>query len=245
MSSPRKAPIPATSPMSPTARRASSRTTRAARLRFSPIARDGGLDPASAVRRRSGSGPVRGRQDEPHAHQIVLDASGRFAIWTNLGTDRVLVNRYTAGAGTLEPNEPGGVGIQPGSGPRHLAWHPAGRVLYLLSELSSTVSAFRFDASRGALEVFLTVPARRTGAAGQSTAAEIAVSPDGRFLYASNRGDDDIAVFAIAGDAGGLTPVTHVPTGGRTPRSFAIDPSGRWLVAANQDSSSIVVFRLD
>jgi 6-phosphogluconolactonase len=210
-----------------------------------PIARDGGLGPASAVRRRSGSGPVRARQEGPHAHQIVLDASGRFAIWTDLGTDRVLVDRYTAGAGTLEPNEPDGVGIQPGSGPRHLAWHPAGRVLYLLNELSSTVSALRFDASRAALEVFQTVPARSAGASGQNTAAEIAVSLDGRFLYTSNRGDDDIAVFAIDGASGGLTPVAHVPTGGRTPRSFAIDPSGRWLVVANQGSSSIVVFRLD
>jgi 6-phosphogluconolactonase len=210
-----------------------------------PIARDGSLGPASAVRRRSGSGPVRARQEGPHAHQIVLDASGRFAIWTDLGTDRVLVDRYTAGAGTLEPNEPDGVGIQPGSGPRHLAWHPAGRVLYLLNELSSTVSALRFDASRGALEVFQTVPARSAGASGQNTAAEIAVSPDGRFLYTSNRGDDDLAVFAIDGATSGLTPVAHVPTGGRTPRNFAIDASGRWLVVANQGSSSIVVFRLD
>jgi 6-phosphogluconolactonase len=210
-----------------------------------PIARDGRLGPASAVRRRSGSGPVRARQEGPHAHQIVLDASGRFAIWTDLGTDRVVVDRYTAGAGTLEPNEPDGVGIQPGSGPRHLAWHPAGRVLYLLNELSSSVLALRFDASRGALEVFQTVPARSAGASGQNTAAEIAVSRDGRFLYTSNRGDDDIAVFAVDGASGGLTPVAHVPTGGRTPRNFAIDPSGRWLVVANQGSNSIVVFRLD
>jgi 6-phosphogluconolactonase len=210
-----------------------------------PIARDGGLGPASAVRRRSGSGPVRARQEGPHAHQIVLDASGRFAIWTDLGTDRVVVDRYTAGAGTLEPNEPDGVGIQPGSGPRHLAWHPAGRVLYLLNELSSTVSALRFDASRGALEVFQMVPARSAGASGQNSAAEITVSPDGRFLYTSNRGDDDIAVFAVDGATARLTPVAHVPTGGGTPRNFAIGPSGRWLVVANQGSSSIVVFRLD
>ncbi len=210
-----------------------------------PIARDGSLGPASAVRRRSGSGPVRARQEGPHAHQIILDASGRLAIWTDLGTDRVLVDRYTPDAGTLEPNEPDGVGIEPGSGPRHLAWHPAGRVLYLLNELSSTVTALRFSAGLGALEVFQTVPARAAAARGESTAAEIAVSHDGRFLYTSNRGDDDIGVFAIDGDTVRLPPVAHVPTGGRTPRSFAIDPSGRWLVVANQGSSSIVVFRLD
>lgn len=210
-----------------------------------PIASDGSLDQASVVRRGSGSGPVRARQEGPHAHQIVLDASGRFAIWTDLGADRVMVDRYAPDAGTLERNTPDGVGIQPGSGPRHLAWHPTGRVLYLLNELSSTMSALRFDAGRGSLEILQTVPARGAAARGQSTAAEIAVSHDGRFLYASNRGDDDIGVFAIDGDTMRLPPVAHVPTAGRTPRSFAIDPSGRWLVAANQGSNSIVVFRLD
>jgi 6-phosphogluconolactonase len=126
-----------------------------------------------------------------------------------------------------------------------MAWHPSGRALYLLNELSATVSALRFDAGRGALELLQTVSARAIAAGAKNTAAEIAVSPDGRFLYTSNRGDDDVAVFAIDGAGLGLTPVGHVPSGGQTPRSFAIDPSGRWLIAANQDSNSLVVFRLD
>ena len=210
-----------------------------------PLSADGRLQRASTVRRVTGSGPVRARQEGPHAHMSILDGAGRFALWADLGSDRVRIDRFDATAGRLEPNDPDGVTIQPGSGPRHLAWHPSGRALYLLNELSATVSALRFDAGRGSLEIFQTAAARAAGASGENTAAEIAMSPDGRFLYASNRGDDNIAVFAIDGNSLGLTPVGHVPTGGRTPRSFAIDPSGRWLIAANQDSSSLVVFRLD
>lgn len=210
-----------------------------------PLAADGRLGGASAVRRVSGSGPVRDRQEGPHAHDIVLDQAGRFALWADLGSDRVRVDRFDDAAGRLEPNDPDGVGIQPGSGPRHMAWHPSGRALYVLSELSSKVSALRFDAARGALELFQTSASRAAGATGKNLAAEIAVSPDGRFLYASNRGDDNLAVFAIDATSLALAPVGHVPTGGRTPRSFAIDPSGRWLLAANQDSDSLVVFRLD
>ena len=210
-----------------------------------PLFPDGRLGPASAVRRRTGSGPVLGRQEGPHAHMIALDESGRFALWTDLGTDRILIDRFDGAAGTLEPNNPDSAGVQPGSGPRHLAWHPSRRAIYLLNELSSTVSALRFDADRGALELFQTASARSAEASGQTIAAEIAVSPDGRFLYASNRGDDDIAVFAIDESTLALTPAGHVRTGGRGPRSFAIDPSGRWLVAANEGSNSLVTFRLD
>jgi 6-phosphogluconolactonase len=203
------------------------------------------LQPASAVRRRTGSGPVRARQEGPHVHMIALDAAERFALWTDLGTDRIVVDHFDSATGRLVPNDPASVGIDAGSGPRHVAWHPSGVALYLLNELSSTVTALHFDPVRGGLEVFQTISARRAGAAGESIAAEIVVSRDARFLYASNRGDDDIAVFAIDGATLGLSLVGHVPSGGRGPRSFAIDPTGRWLVAANQGSSSLVVFALD
>ena len=210
-----------------------------------PLSADGRLRPASAVRRHTGTGPVRDRQEGPHAHAVVLDAAARFAISADLGADRVFVDRFDGAAGTIERNDPDGVGIQPGSGPRHVVWHPSGRVLFVVNELSSTVSVLRFDARRGALEIFQTAPARAAGAKGENTAAEIAVSPDGRFLYTSNRGDDNIAVFTIDRTTFRLSPVGHVSTGGREPRSFAIDPSGRWLIAANQNSSSLVVFRID
>jgi 6-phosphogluconolactonase len=175
----------------------------------------------------------------------VFDSSGRFVLWTDLGSDRVVVDRYDSIAGTLTPSESSGVQVTPGSGPRHLAWHPSGRVAYLLSELTATVTQLKFDPATGALTIGQTIGARAAGATGDNTAAEIAVSPDGRFLYTSNRGDDNLAVFAIDGPSADLKLVTHVPTGGRTPRHFAIDSSGRWLIVANQNSDSLTVFRID
>ena len=199
-----------------------------------PIAADGSLRPASSVRQLEGSGPNKARQAGPHAHGVFFDPSKKFLLTVDLGSDRILV----------EPGEPDGFALEPGSGPRHLAWHPDGKALYVISELSNTVSAFRWNAASGALSPFQRISSLPSGYSGANTAAEIAVSPDGRFVYASNRGDDALAVFAVD-TSGRLSPAGRVPTGGRTPRHFAIDPSGRWLLAANQGSDSIVVFRLD
>ena len=209
------------------------------------ITADGRLHAASTIRVGSGSGPIASRQQGPHSHQVVFASSGRFVIWTDLGSDRVVVDRYDSAAGTLTPSESSGVQVTPGSGPRHLAWHPSGRVVYLLSELSATVTQLKFDPATGALTVGQTIGARAAGATGENTAAEIAVSPDGRFLYTSNRGDDNLAVFTIDRPSADLKLVTHVPAGGRTPRHFAIEQSGRWLVVANQNSDSLTVFRID
>ncbi len=209
-----------------------------------PLAADGRIEPASSVRRYAGSGPNRARQQGPHAHGVFLDGSGRFLVSVDLGSDRIHVDRFDGETGRLTPEEPDGVALEPGSGPRHLAWHPSGRVLYAINELLSTVSAFRWDGARGALASFQTVSTLPNGFTGENTAAEIAVSPDGRFVYASNRGDDSLVVFA-ADASGSLSPAVRVPAGGRAPRSFAIDPAGRWLIAANQGSGVVVVFRLD
>lgn len=209
-----------------------------------PVASDGSVRPATSVRQLTGSGPNKGRQAGPHAHGVFFDPSKRFLLTADLGSDRILVERYDPATGTSEPGGPGSVSLEPGSGPRHLAWHPSGRALYVLSELLSTVSAFHWNAASGSLSSFQRISSLPSGYSGTNTAAEIAVSPDGRFVYASNRGDDALTVFSA--DAGRkLAFVGRVPTGGRTPRHFAIDPSGRWLIAANQGSSSVVVFRLD
>lgn len=210
-----------------------------------PVSAEGRLGAATAVRRGSGTGPVRDRQEGPHAHMILLDRTERYAVWTDLGADRVHVDRFDGSSGGLQPANPDGVAVEPGSGPRHLAWHPSGRAVYVLNELTATVSVLQFDAGRGRLENLQTVATRPSGATSENTAAEIVVSPDGRFLYTSNRGDDSIAAFAVDGATLRLKPVGQVPSGGRTPRNFAIDPSGRWLIVANQDSDSLVVFRLD
>jgi 6-phosphogluconolactonase len=210
-----------------------------------PLAADGRLQRPTTVLHHAGSGPDKARQEGPHAHAITLDAAGRFAFEADLGTDRVYAYRFDADAGRLEPNEPAETALDPGSGPRHLAWHPSGRYLYALNELRSTIAVFRYDAARGSLAAIQTVTTLPAGFTGPNTAAEVIVDGNGRFLYSSNRGHDSLAVFTVDERTGKLTPAGHIPTGGRTPRHFAIDRSGRWLLVANQDSDSIAVFHLD
>ena len=207
-----------------------------------PIGKDGRLAKASSVQAHSGSGPNKGRQEKPHAHGTYLDASGRHALAPDLGADRVFVYRFDAGRGTLEPQ--GATPLEPGSGPRHLAFDPAGRHVYVIDELASTITVFGYDAAKGALQTLQTVSTLPAGSSAANTAAEVALTPDGRWLYGSNRGHDSLALFSVAAD-GRLTAAGHFPAGGRTPRHFAIDPSGRWLLVAHQGSDSITIFRVD
>ncbi len=207
-----------------------------------PIGADGRLAPATCVRTHQGSGPNQERQQAPHAHGITLDRAERFAFSPDLGADRVFVYRFDAARGELEPH--GAAPLAPGSGPRHLAFDPAGRQLFVINELVSTVTAFGYDGDAGELRTIGTVSTLPGGFAGSSSTAEIAVSPDGRFVYGSNRGHDSLAVFRVE-TKGRLSLVGHVDVGGRTPRHFALDPSGRFLLVAHQDSGSIAVFRVD
>jgi 6-phosphogluconolactonase len=208
-----------------------------------PIGPDGRLKPASSVHAHQGSGPNKGRQEKPHAHGIYLDAAERFAFSPDLGADRVFVYRFDAAKGTLEPH--GAAPLDPGSGPRHAAFHPSGRYLYTINELLSTVTAFAYDADAGALTSLQTTSALPDGFSGTSWTAEVALSPDGRFLYGSNRGHDSLAVFRVDGATGRLSPAGHVPVGGKTPRHFTIDATGRWLLVGHQGTGTIAVFRLD
>jgi 6-phosphogluconolactonase len=174
-----------------------------------------------------------------------LSPDNRFAVAPDLGIDKIMVYRFDAAAGSLEANSPAFFASRPGSGPRHFAFHPAGKFAYVINELTSTVTAFTWDAARGALTEIETAGTLPAGFAGESTTAEVQVHPSGRFLYGSNRGHDSIAVFAIDAARGTLKPVEHVSTQGKVPRNFGIDPSGTYLFAANQDSHNIVVFRID
>jgi 6-phosphogluconolactonase len=210
-----------------------------------PLAADGRLLPASSFVQLAGRGPNEERQQGPHAHEIVLDPDERFALAADLGADRILVYRYDATRGTLEPSDPPALALPAGSGPRHLAWQPGGRHVYLISELASTVTVLRWDGGRGTLAAVQTVTTLPAGFAGTNTAAEVAVAADGRFLYASNRGDDSIAVLAVDASGGVLTPAGRVSAGGKAPRHLALDPSGDWLLVACQGSDSIAVFRID
>jgi 6-phosphogluconolactonase len=210
-----------------------------------PIGTDGRLGAATARIQHEGHGPNAERQEGPHAHSVHLDADNRFALVADLGSDRVAVYRFDAQKGTLTANEPAAGVLPPGSGPRHFAFHPDGRHAYVINELNATVTVFDYDPAKGALAPQQTVPTLPAGFTGANTTAEVVVRPDGRFVYASNRGHDSLALFSVDAATGRLTALGHQPTLGRQPRNFAIDPSGTFLLAANQDSDSVVVFRID
>jgi 6-phosphogluconolactonase len=207
-----------------------------------PIAADGQVGARRQHIKFSGSGPNQRRQQSPHAHGVVFDPANRFALITDLGTDRIMLYRLGA---TLLPNEPPFVGAPPGAGPRHAVFAPDGRHFFVINELHSTVTVYAWDTTRGVPTPGQTISTLPPNGAPENTGAEIAVHPAGCFVYASNRGHDSIAVFAFDAATARLKLVQHQPTGGRTPRHFALDPSGRWLLVANQDSDSIVVFRVD
>lgn len=208
-----------------------------------PIDADGRLRRATAVRVHEGSGPNKGRQDKPYAHGIYLDAAERFAFAPDLGADRIFIYRFDAAKGTLEPH--GAAPLDAGAGPRHLSFHPTGKYLYAINELRSTVAVFAYDAEKGSLSRLQTLSTLPEGFAGKSWTAEVAVSPDGRFVYGSNRGDDSLAAFRVDDGTGRLTRVGHAPVGGKDPRHFVIDPSGHYILAADQGSGRITVLRLD
>jgi len=210
-----------------------------------PIGQDGRLGPATGFVQHTGSSINRSRQEAPHAHSVVLDSANRFAFVADLGLDKVLIYQYDAAQGMLAPNDPPFASVPPGSGPRHFAFHPSGRTAYVINELASTVTAFRYDAAKGSLEPLQTISTLPADFTKTNSTAEIVVHPSGKFLYGSNRGHNSIAIFAIDPDTGMLTLIGHEPTQGKTPRNFAIDPAGAFLLAANQDSGTVVVFRID
>jgi 6-phosphogluconolactonase len=210
-----------------------------------PVLADGGLGEASAFVEHQGGSVNPERQERPHAHAIETSPDNRFVLAADLGLDRLLVYRFDAARGTLTPNDPPAAPVSPGAGPRHFAFAPNGMFIYVINEIGSSVTGFSYDAARGALQELQTISTLPADFQGQNDDAEVAVHPSGKFLYASNRGHDSIAVFAIDAQKGTLSPIEHVPTQGKTPRNFAIDPTGLHLIAANQNSNSLVVFQID
>jgi 6-phosphogluconolactonase len=210
-----------------------------------PIRPDGSLEAASSFVQHRGASVDPKRQGAPHAHMIETDPANKFALVADLGLDQILTYRFDAGRGLLEPSDPPAARVDPGSGPRHFAFSPDGRDLYVANELRVTVTGSRYDGGRlTGFQTLSSLPAGvQPGAA--DSGAEIQVHPSGRYVYASNRGPDTIAVFARDAATGRLTLVEHVASGGRTPRSFSIDPGGRYLLAANQRSDQVAVFRID
>lgn len=206
---------------------------------------DGSIGARTAFVQHTGHSIDPNRQTRPYAHSIIIDPTNRFVLVADLGLDRLFVYRFDAKDGSLQPNDPPFVTVAPGSGPRHVKFHPNGRWVYLINEMGCTVTAFTWDSTRGALTEFQTIPTLPADFKGTNTCAEVEVHPNGKFLYGSNRGHDSIAVFAIDPATGRLTPVEHVPTQGKWPRNFAFDPTGRWMLVTNHNSDNAVVFRVD
>ena len=210
-----------------------------------PVHSDGTLGQATASIQHTGKSVDPRRQEGPHAHSATISPNNRFAIVADLGLDKLFVYRINPAKATLTPNDPPFVELKPGSGPRHFVFDPSRNRAYVINEMASTVTAFSFNPSRGALKETQTVSTLPSGFSSESTTAEIAIDSKGKFLYGSNRGHDSIAVFSIDAGTGKLSLLENVSSGGKMPRNFAIGPTGRYLFAANQKSDSIAIFRID
>ena len=210
-----------------------------------PILADGKLGEASAFVQHTGKGTNPERQEGPHAHSIDLSPDNRFAMVDDLGLDELLVYKFDSRKGSLTPNDPPFAKLDAGAGPRHFVLRPDGKFAYVIAEMGHTVTVFSNDASGGKLQPIQTITTLPKDFNGRNDDAEIRIHPSGKFLYASNRGDDSIAIYAIDETKGTLTQVAITHTGGKEPRNFEIDPTGTLLFAANQKSDTIVVFRVD
>ena len=210
-----------------------------------PVREDGTLAAPASVIQHTGSSTNPNRQTGPHAHFITPSLDDRFALVCDLGLDKILVYHLDPLKASLSANEPPFISVEPGSGPRHLVFHPNGRLVCLINELSGTLMSFRYEPQGGRLEHIETITTLPKDFIEANTSAEIQLAPSGKFIYASNRGHNSIAVFALDARSGHMTFVERQSSNGKTPRFFGFDPSGKWILAANQDSDNIVVFRVD
>ncbi len=209
-----------------------------------PVKEDGSLGESVAFVQHAASGPNVIRKG-PHAHCALFSADNRFLLVADLGLDHVMVYRFDPATGAVTPNDPPFGSVPPGAGPRHILFHPNGRYLYAVDEIQSAVTTFSWDAARGALEPLQTVSTLPASFHGASTGAELAIGTGGTRLYASNRGNDTIALFAIDPQHFTVAPMEYAPSLVKTPRHFIIDPTGKYLLAEGQDSGDIAVFKLN
>ncbi len=210
-----------------------------------PVLADGQLGDAVTMIQHSGTGPNPARQAGPHAHSVYPSPDNRFVLNCDLGLDKIFIYRLDPATAKLTPADPPFAMVAPGAGPRHLTFSRDGKFIYVVNEMGSSITAFSFAAKSAAIKELQTVSTLPPDFSGNNTAAEIVLHPNGKFLYASNRGHDNLAVFAVDPKTGRLTFIEHQSTRGHLPRCFAIDPTGHWLLAENQASDSVVVFTVD
>jgi len=207
---------------------------------------DGSLGPVCDAAKTTGTpGPHKTQQESSHPHHCPFDRSGHFIVVPDKGLDRVFLYRLDTSGGKLIPGEPPSVSSRAGAAPRHVDFHPTLPFAYVINEIDSTITVYRFEPENHVLKPLQIVPTPPATYTGNNSGAEIVVAPSGRFVYGSNRGHDSIAVFAIDQTSGLLTAAGWEPTQGRTPRFFTLDPTGTHLYAANQASDTVVIFRID
>jgi 6-phosphogluconolactonase len=210
-----------------------------------PLKDDGSLSDASFIDQHRGTGPNPKRQEGPHAHMITQGADARIVYNTDLGTDKIFVYKLDTINGKLLPTDVN-YSSQPGAGPRHLVFHPNQKWAYCVNELIGTIEASLIDKTTGALTRFQTISTLPEGEKREPGSADIHITPNGKFLYATNRGDiNTIAMFTIHQKNGKLQLLGHQSTKGKTPRNFVIDPTGTFLLVANQNTNNVITFRID
>jgi len=210
-----------------------------------PLNKDGSIAPMSQNLQDAGTGPNKDRQEGPHVHMSILSPNEKYLLYNDLGTDKINIYRYHASKlPPLTQADPAFVSVKGGNGPRHSTFSADGKYLYLLQEMGAAINVYNYD--NGKLTQVQSITMLPDNFKGQVGAAAIHLSPDGRFLYASDRGDDnDINVFAIDQTTRQLTFVSRHTSYGKGPRDFMIDPQGKYLIVANQSSNSVIIYRID
>lgn len=210
-----------------------------------PVKEDGSLLPAVQTIQHEGSGPNKDRQSEPHVHATVFSPDGDYLLVTDLGLDKIMVYKFDkSNEKPLEEEPYSYVSVAPGGGPRHITFGSDGKYVYLVRELDGMASVFEFN--DGELKQIQEVPMHPEGNREKMDGAEIVLSPDNKFLYISNRGNENaLSIFSVDEKTKKLTAVGYQPTGGKNPRNFIIDPTGNYLLVAHQDSNNVIIFKRD